>query len=74
MLEGLGACPVKIMILEVRVLLINFDSSVIFKTLYLALNKLIIILKSLGRGKIWTLGGYPGPPPPPPNQKSYMTP
>ena len=39
MLGGLGACPIKIMILEVRFLQTNFDSSVIFKTLYLALNK-----------------------------------
>ena len=32
MLGGLGACPVKIMILEVRFLLTNFDStSAIFK-------------------------------------------
>ena len=39
MLVGLGTCPVKIMILEVRFLLTNFDStSAIFKTLYLALN------------------------------------
>ena len=35
MLGGLGACPVEIMILEVRFLLTIFDSSVIFKTLYL---------------------------------------
>ena len=34
----LGVCPVKSMILEVGFLLTNFDS-VIFKTLYLALNK-----------------------------------
>ena len=39
MLGGLVACPVKIMIFEVRFLLTNFDStSAIFKTLYLALN------------------------------------
>ena len=40
MLGYRGAYPEKIMILEVRFLLTNFDSSVIFKTLYLALNKL----------------------------------
>ena len=34
-LGGLGACPVKIMILEVRILLINFYStSAIFKTIW----------------------------------------
>ena len=33
MLGGLGACPVKIMILEVRFLLTNLDStSAVFKT------------------------------------------
>ena len=35
MLGGLGACPVKIVILEVSFLLTNFDSTnAIFKTLY----------------------------------------
>ena len=38
MLGGLGACPIKIMILEVRFLLTFHSTSAIFKILYLALN------------------------------------
>ena len=57
MLGSLGTYPVQIMILEDRFLMTNFKStSAIFKTLYLALNKLIIILKILilgGGGELW---------------------
>ena len=66
MLGSLGACTVKIMILEVRFLLTNFDStSAIFKTLYFALNKLIIIMKFLGGGGDLGFGRISQPPPPP---------
>ena len=48
----LGACPVIIMILEVRFLLTNFYStSAIFKTLYLALNKINYYSENLGGGR-----------------------
>ena len=57
---GGGVGHVKIMILEVRFLLTNFDStSAIFKTLYLELNKL------LGGGDLVFGGGYPRAPSPP---------
>ena len=61
---GLGACPVKIMILEVRFLLTNFDStSAIFKTLYLALNKINYYSENLGGGCFGLWGDIPGSPP-----------
>ena len=64
----LGACPVIIMILEVRFLLTNFYStSAIFKTLYLALNKINYYSENLGGGEecfgLW--GDIPGLLPPP---------
>ena len=64
-MRGLGACPVKIMILEVRFLLTNFDSTnAIFKTLYLALNKINYYSENLGGGGgcfgLW--GDIPGLP------------
>ena len=58
---GLGACPVKIMILEVRFLLTNFDSTAIFKTLHLTLNRINYYSEHF-RG-IWALGDIPGLPP-----------
>ena len=62
------------MILEVRFLLTNFDStSAIFKTLYLALNKINYYSENLGGGVFWALGGYPrAPPPPPPRNKPVV--
>ena len=54
--------PCKIMILEVRFLLTNFDSTsaTYLETLYLALNKINYLIKKI-RGEIWALGDIPGP-------------
>ena len=70
-MRGLGPCPVKIMILEVRFLLTNFDStSAIFKTLYLALNKINYYSENLGGG-ILGFGGISQGSPPLPGKFHY---
>ena len=57
----LGACPVKIMILEVRFLLTNFDLTSAIITLYFAL---LLLFFNFGEGEIWALEGeIPGLPP-----------
>ena len=55
-----GGMPCKIIILEVRFLLTNFDSTsaTYLETLYLSLN---YYFKKI-RGEIWALGGYPRAP------------
>ena len=67
MLGGLGACPVKIMFLEVRFLLTKFDStSAISLNLVFGTEEINYCYENFrgGRGEIWALGGYPSPTPP----------
>ena len=57
----LGACPVKIMILEVRFLLTNFDLTSAIITLYFAL--LLLFFNFRGGGDLGFGGGNPRAPP-----------
>ena len=63
MLGTLGACPIEIMPLEIVELeMTNFDpTSAIFKTLYLALNKIKLkFWGDRGRFGLWGVGGGGG--------------
>ena len=62
-----GDCSVKIMILEVRFLLTNFDITSTILNLYLPLNKINYYFENFRGGggrEIWALGGYLRAPPP----------